>query len=228
MKSARLANTAALLATILVLPLASVAHAQLTLDDFSTGLYKKQLSSGHDTNTQAGTMIGGNRLTVFSVCQTNPCGASNPFAQSASFQVRQKTKLTPSALIFSSGYKVAPRLDVEYGSTGPLNLNLGSNYDRIRVNFDGSDLFVNFNILVFTGTSYSQTGCNLAASTNPVSIDFPFAYFTKGADFTNISSIDFIFQSSSAIGANDWAVTSFQAIPTGDPPAQITCYGLGT
>jgi hypothetical protein len=225
MKSARFANTA-LLATILILPLASAARAQLTLDDFSTGPYKKTLSSGQDINTQAGMMIGGNRQTVFTVCSANPCGAQNPFAQAASFQVRQKTKLTPSALIFSAGYKVAPRLEVAYGSVAPLNLDLGTNYDRIRVNFDGSDLFVNFNILVFTGTSYSQTGCNLAASTNPVSIDFPFAYFTKGADFTNISIIDFIFQTSSAIGANDWAVTSFQAIPTGDPPAQITCYGF--
>jgi hypothetical protein len=227
MKSARFANTVALLAVILILPLASAARAQLTLDDFSTGPYKRTLSSGQDTNTQAGTMIGGNRLTVFFVC-TAPCGASNPFAQSASFQLRQKTKLAPSALIFSAGYKVAPRLDVEYGSVAPLNLDLGTNYDRIRVNFDGSDLFVNFNILVFTGTNYSQTGCNLAPSIAPISIDFPFAYFTKGANFTNISVIDFIFQSASGIGANDWAVTSFQAIPTGDPPAQITCYGLGT
>lgn len=225
----KLINTVVLPTATAILLLASLADAQLTIDDFSTGFYKKTLSSGQDTNTQVGTMIGGNRLTGFLVCQTNPCGASNPFGQAASIQVRAKTKIASSALIYSSGYKVSPRLDVEYGTGSPLNLDLGTNYDRIRVTFDGSDLVVNFNIVVFSGTNYSQTGCNLAAAANgPVTIDFPFQYFTPGADFTNISAMDFIFQSGSAIGANDWAVTSFQAIPKGAPPAQITCYGLGT
>jgi hypothetical protein len=225
LKHTRSAKALLLLAAFLALPLA--ASAQLMLDDFSSGSYKKQLSSGSDTNTQAGTMIGGKRLTVFSVCQSNPCGLQNMFGQTASFQIRSKTKIAPSVLIFSSGYYTSPRLDVEYGSAGPLQLDL-SNYDRLRVNFHGNDLVVNFNIVAFSGTKYSQTGCNLTASTNQVSIDFPFAYFTSGADFSNISAFDFIFQSGSAVGAEDWAVTSFQAIPTGAPPAQVTCYGLGT
>jgi len=225
MTYSRFTNTLLLLAVVLALPLA--ASAQLILDNFSSGAYKKQLSSGNDTNTQVGVMIGGKRLTVFSVCQSKPCGSQNLFSQSASFQIRGKTKIAPSALIFSSGYYTSPRLDVEYGSGVPLQLDL-SNYDRLRVNFHGNDLVVNFNILVFSGTNYSQTGCNLTASTSPVSIDFPFAYFTSGADFSNISAFDFIFQSGSAVGAEDWAVTSFEAIPIGAPPAQVTCYGVGT
>ena len=223
MKLTRFAKALLLFAAALVLT-QPAKSANLILDDFSTGPYQKQLASGQDVAPQAGMMIGGERETVFTVCQ-GPCGAQNPFDQEAAFEIRPGS---PSALIYSAGYKVYPRLEVAYGVATPLQLDLGSNYNRIRVNFDGSDLVVNFNILVFTGTDYSQTGCNLAASTNPVSIDFPFADFTVGADFNNITAIDFIFQSGSAVGANDWAVTSFEAVPTDAPPAEITCHGIGT
>ena len=47
-------------------------------------------------------------------------------------------------------------------------------------------------------------------------------------EFTNVDAIDFIFQSGSTVGANDWAVTSFEAVPTGASAAEITCHGLGT
>ena len=94
------------------------------------------------------------------------------------------------------------------------------------------DLGVNFNILVWTGGLYSQTGCNIDASITSFTIDFPFANFTPGqgtpgADFSDLTLMDFIFQSDSGIGGNSWAVTSFQAIPIGAPPGNITCAGLG-
>jgi hypothetical protein len=230
MKQVRFANLA--LVVTFVLTISTLASAQLMIDDFSTGPYQKTLKSGSDLNTQTGSMIGGNRETSFYVC-TAPCGAANPFSQSASFQVKAATKTEPSALIQSAGYKVAPRLDVIYGSTASLNLDLSSSYDRFRLTFDGSDLTVNFNILVFTGTTWSQTGCNIAASTNSFTIDFPFEYFTpapgtSGANFADLTYMDFIFQNGSGIGGNGWAVTSFQAIPIGAPPADITCYGLGS
>ncbi|MGO8986762.1 MAG: hypothetical protein ACLPHI_05225 [Terriglobales bacterium] len=229
-KCSRFAKLA--LAIIAIVTLSQFAAAQLLLDDFSTGKYEKSLKSGTDTNTQSGTMIGGNRETEFFVCPPGPCGSYNLFAQPASFQVRPKTKTTSSALIQSAGYKVSPRLDVFYGSSAPLNLDLSSLYDRFRLTFDGSDLGVNFNILVWTGGLYSQTGCNIDASITSFTIDFPFANFTPGqgtpgADFSDLTLMDFIFQSDSGIGGNSWAVTSFQAIPIGAPPGNITCAGLG-
>ena len=66
------------LVAILCLALPPVANAQLVLDDFSTGAYKIQLASGQDTNTQSGMMVGGERLTVFTVCPPGPCGPANP------------------------------------------------------------------------------------------------------------------------------------------------------
>jgi hypothetical protein len=230
MKHARFAKLA--MAILAILTISQLAVAQLVLDDFSTGKYQKTLKSGTDANTQSGSMIGGNRATSFFVCPPGPCGSYNVFAQPGSFQVRPKTKSSPSALIQSAGYKASPRLDVFYGSTAPLNLDLSSQYDRFRLSFDGSDLSVNFNILVWTGGLYSQTGCNIDPSITSFTIDFPFANFTPGqgtpgADFSNLTLMDFIFQSDSAIGGNSWAVTSFTAIPIGAPPADITCAGLG-
>jgi hypothetical protein len=234
LKQTRFAKLPLGIAAVITITIATsqLAAAQLVLDDFSTGKYEKTLKSGTETNTQSGSMIGGNRETSFFVCPPGPCGTYNQFDQPASFQVRPKTKSTPSALIQSAGYKVSPRIDVEYGSTAPLNLDLSALYDRFRLTFDGSDLSVNFNILVFTGTVWSQTGCNIDPSISAFTIDFPFANFTaaegtSGADFSNLTLMDFIFQTDSAIGGNSWAVTSFQAIPIGAPPADITCAGLG-
>lgn len=100
MKLTRFTNAVLIFLATLVLPMAFKA-AILTLDDFSSGPYQKEMSS-------------------------------------------------------SAGYKTWPRLDVIYGSTASLQLNLGS-YDRFRVNFDGSNTVVNFNIVVFSPSGRSQS-----------------------------------------------------------------------
>lgn len=101
-----------------------VAVAQLTLDDLSTGAYKKTLSTGSDDHTVTGTMIGGERKTYFRVCQQTPRKAGeNEFSQSATFQTRpSKTAGVPSALILSSGYKTFPLVEVFWGIDGQNNV----------------------------------------------------------------------------------------------------------
>jgi hypothetical protein len=222
-------NGSGFLAAVLLMAVVAPFSAQaqnLTIDNFSTAPYKKQLMSGSDQHTQAGTMLGGSRYTDFVVCEPTPCHTA--FNQPGSFQIRPDRRGT-SALIHSAGYKVYPRLVVEYGAANPLQLNLSGSYDRLRVNFDGSDQVVNFNIVVFSPSGYYQSGCNLDLGTNPVSVDFPLADFSNsGGDFTNVSTIAYVMQTGSAVGANDWAITSFEAVPAGAPPAQIICHGLGT
>jgi hypothetical protein len=221
-----------ILAVAAILAVPQQAFSQLVLDNFSTGSYEKSLKAGSDTNVQSGGMIGGNRATTFFMCPPGPCGLDNQFDQAASFQIRPKTKIAPAALVFSAGYKVSPRLDVYYGSPTALSLNLSA-YDRLRVNFDGANQGMNYNILVFTNGLYSQTGCNLSPPFYgaPYSVDFPFADFTPGqgtpgADFSNITLIDFIDQSEGAFYAANWAITSFEAIPIGAPPGDVTCLGF--
>jgi hypothetical protein len=122
MKFSRILGAAWL--TLAASAISQTAAAQLVLDDFSTGAYKKQLASGTDVNVQTGSMIGGHRETAFLVCAPGPCGLTNQFGQTGSIQVRPATKIAPAALIYSAGFKVSPRVDVVYGSAAPLNLAL--------------------------------------------------------------------------------------------------------
>jgi hypothetical protein len=159
---------------------------------------------------------------------------SGGFNQSVSFEIRGKTKSVPAALVYSSGYKADGYLDVFYGKSTALTLDLASTYDRIRLNFDGAE-FVNFNIVVYTNGRYSASGCNLADHTygKPFSVDFPFTDFTQakgtaGADFRNLTQIALLFANSEGPhGSEEFAVTSVQAIPTGAAAADVTCHGYG-
>ena len=182
--------------------------------------------------------MGDNPVTPFGICPPHtatccPTGECNQFKQAAGFQIQGKTESAPAALVYSSGYKTHGYLDVVYGESAPLNLDLASTYDRIRLSFDGADNFLNFNIVVFTDGLYSASGCNLADHANgePFSVDFPFADFTPGggtpgADFSNITQmvLEFGVAENSPFG-EDFALTSFQAIPIGAPAADITCTG---
>lgn len=214
----------------------SVAMAQLVVDDFSTGFYAKTLKSGNDNNFQSGTMVGDSRETSFVACSpTSACKAVNPFLQPNSFAIQTKTKISPNALVFNAGYKSQAYLAVGYGFSTPLDLNLAATYDRLRVNFDGADKFVNFNLTVWStgGSLYSQLGCNLVDPGNGTSfsVDFPFTDFvpgsgTPGADFSDVTQMQFEFAGAEGPpGGEDFAVTSFQAIPIGAPAGDVTCTG---
>jgi hypothetical protein len=112
-----------------------------------------------------------------------------------------------------------------------MNLDLASNDDRFRLTFDGADQAVNFNMLVFSNADAqrSSTGCWIPATAKPFSVDIPLAAFTpggntQGADFHVISKILLEFDGAQGPpSGEDWAVTSFEAIPIGAPPADTTC-----
>lgn len=232
MKNKRIANLTLALAALLTL--STFASAQLLLDDFSTGSYQKTLKTGHDTNTQTGKMVGGSRETYYLSCPDVGCAGGgvgdNPFDQPNSFQIKPKTKTTPSALIFNSGYKTYPVLSLAYGYGSPMTVDLSSSYDRVRLNFNGANQVINFNVLMFSSSGYSQSGCNIVAPgfMTPFTIDFPFVDFTSGADFSSVNYMVLEFDMGGGPNMQaDFAVTSFEAIPIGAPPADITCLGLG-
>jgi hypothetical protein len=209
------------------MPRMASAQPTLTLDDFSTGTYQKTLKSGEDLNFQTGTMVGGQRETDF--CVSRPCsGQTNPFGQAGSFQIAPATNRTPSALIYSTGYKVLPRLVLVYGQSAALNLALAPTYDRLRLSFDGNNSVTNFLIYAFSGNSNVSTlACHIPFNPYPFTVDLPFADFKldggTGTDFTNISAMSLVFTQDFTVGGTDWAITSFAAIPTGAPPGNFIC-----
>jgi hypothetical protein len=210
----------------------------LTIDDFSTGHYKKTLptkTAAIDINVQKGKMIGGERETVYLVCHQIPCTtAESEFGQSATFEMRpSKGAGVPSALVFDAGYKTLPRLDVFYGINGgdvvPLHLDL-SPYNRLRVSFDGLNSIVNFNLQLYSPTGNGQLGCNLGPGSLPFTVDFPLVDFVTNAGTVQLSDITYMNMISQSGGFSDlgtlsFAITRLEAVPATAPPASITCNG---
>ncbi len=196
------------------------------IDDFSTGKHKVSLRTGFQDDVQKGAMIGGRRFTRFSVC--NPavpgeCDVTNLYNQLEMLEIRP----VDSVLVVDAAIRGFFRLEVFYGLDlvqgqpvlAPLNLDL-SCFSKFRVHFDASDLVVNFNMQVTAGNNPgvpAQQGFNTDPITTPTVIEFPFTDFVPNADpppnFSDIDLVTLIFQSGSAIGANDFAVTKIEAVP---------------
>jgi hypothetical protein len=198
----------------------------LTIDDFTTGADSLPLKTPGTSAqvTQTGTMLGSVRGTAFEIV---PNG--NPFLQPAEVDIDQGSGIP---LVMTTGLKTFWRLEMEYGvdlkfAAYPLNY-FPTGCDRFRVTFDSASQTVNFNVVVFYGPDYghhAQDGINLDPSpyTYPFCVDFLFSNFAPGIpndtpDFAGkgILSIDFVFQSGSAIGGNEFAITKIETL---DPSA---------
>jgi hypothetical protein len=203
--------------TVLFLLTAGMAWPQCrVIDDFNTGTTQMDLrvaGTGVDTNTQAGSMIGGLRHVNFFTYQ-------NPFRQLGEAKVEKGGPLT-----VSNGVREFFRLEVFWGINASNNIvplrYAPSGCDRFRVTFDSNSGVVNFNVQVDTPVALFQDGINLPAGSAtglPFCVDFPFSNFvsnTPGAKPTfaaeGITYMDMILQSGPVIGANNFAITKIEA-----------------
>lgn len=193
------------------------------IDDFSSGTIRSALRDPGTTDrqTQIGTMLGGVRGTSFEIV---PNG--NSFFQPAELDIDNPPD-TGVPLVVTTGLRTGWRLDMEYGvdtsfTFKPLNY-LATDCDRFRVTFNSASRTLNFNIVAFyTALGHNALdGINLDPSpfTSPFCVDFPFSNFTPGIpgdtpDFTQkpILLLDFVFQSGSAIGGNEFAITKIETL----------------
>ncbi len=210
------------------------ALSNVIIDNFTTGNTPRfQVTCNLKDNTQPGSMAGGARRTRLIVNQPGTsCNPPNQYRQTASMQVR-----AGGTFLLGSDFKVFHRLEVFYGqdvlnNVTPLNLDLtegGLANRRIRIVFDGMDLVENFNIVLFMHDGSARSACsmNISPGISPFTIDFPLANFGTAlgtADYTDVDFIALIFQSGSAIGANDFAVKSVIATSNISPTAIVsTC-----
>jgi hypothetical protein len=202
---------------------ASAAGAQITIDDFTTGAYQSpEFKIGVHASSQNGNMLGLNRSSGLTICKGKPCGL-NPSGQPISYAFLPATASAPAAMVQSAGYGASPRFEVGYGFGAPMDKDLGS-ADRIRITFLGLNGTMNFNLQIFTGTSYGQNGCNLAASTVPLTVELPYSGFVgPGFDKSHVNLLNFIFQNGNVIGGINFAIGSIQAVNGGKPGA-IVCH----
>ena len=207
---------------------ATAAVAQdLTIDDFSTGNYQSPdyyYGATHGS-TQYGAMMGGSRDTNLNVCPgTTTCPTYNPYHQPSSYSFVPATATTKAAMAQSAGFYVGPRIDMGYGGHAYLNENF-TPYQVIRLNFTGLSQALNFNVQLFTGSSWAQGGCNLASDSGPFSIELPLNKFivTKGFTLSSVNYLNFIFQNGSVIGDVGFGITSIELSNTNKPGA-ISCH----
>jgi hypothetical protein len=209
-------------ATIAALNVTSIAQAEnkQPIDDFTVSPYTSEAyqRGTAKATTQTGEpnhIVGGTRSELLYLCDAPAdCASFNPFGQYSSYAVGAYNGT--HALVQTTGFKEGFRLELSYGGGAAMAARFGR-YDRIRVNFIGLTGNLNFNILAFTGNRYGQNGCNVPARAGAFSVEFPFSGFTQpGAaiDFNDISTLDFIFQSGSAIGGVSFGVTSIEVSDT--------------
>jgi hypothetical protein len=210
---------------------AATAIAQnLTIDDFTTGNYQSPgYKSGATHRTvQTGSMLGGSRDTNMFVCDTTKkgdCILRNPYNQASSYGFVPANGGQPAAMVQTGGYFTGPRIDMGYGFHNPMDVDFGA-YQKIRINFNGLSQVLNFNILLYTGTSYAQGGCNLAPYAGKFSAELPLNLFVQnpGFDLHNVNLMDMIFQNGSTIGNVGFGITSIELSNTTASGVVIDCH----
>jgi len=206
---------------------ASLAGAQIIIDDFTIGPYQSpSYKSGTHGSTQTGNaahIIGGNRQTGLLMCAPADCPVQNPFSQAASYAYKTKSTLGP-ALVLSAGYATAPRIDVYYGYGSPMSANLSS-ADRIRIRFQGLTGTLNTGMLLFTtASSYGENACNLPAYAGNFTMELPFSGFVgTGFDPANVNFIRLWAQEGTVIGSTEYAILSIAAV-NGTEPGAVVCH----
>jgi hypothetical protein len=200
------------------------------IDDFTTGLASGSLSSGVTSfpaeNGDPQHLAGGARAVGITFCQ-----GCNPYNQPTSFTVKANNGSYPPAFIYNSPLLSGTRLQIDYGDFSAMNLNLGV-ADTLRVNFQGVDRALNFNVQLFTGTGYGQGGCNIVGPVfGPTSVDLPLANFVQqGSGFIpgDVTRIALIHQAALQLGTPNLVINSIQAVksgtptPSGTPP--VSCH----
>jgi hypothetical protein len=173
----------------------------ILIDDFSTGTDSFNVTTGLDNRTQTGNkIIGGQRRTILIVTE-------NPLLQSAHLDVGS------GSLNLSTGVNQPHRLEVFYGKAADPNSQMSldlSGFHRFRFLFLSSNLLLNFNLQVFSGTDLSTAGVNLEASFNSFTHDFLLEEFAGNANFSAIDTIAVICQS--GIAGQDYAIDSIEVM----------------
>lgn len=207
-----------------------VSHAappptELVIDNFpgDSSVEKTPLTNGSVIIRRASdpaNIIGGARETEF---QAVPLPGD--YARATTFEIPD------TGLMFvESGVRSSFRVVNFYGedingNANPLNLQLQAlGYDRFRIEFDSSDVELDYLIEVFDaqGNLALLNGVDSTADRGSAfNADFPFANFVNGGpvpvDWNHIDGILVLFQTGNAAGSQDFAVKRIVALP---PPPQ--------
>lgn len=219
---------ALVLVSVLALGSNRVAQAQvseLVIDDFkgATAINQTVPLNGTATlrRTSAGHIVGDTCRTDIGVTPVEPGGNGRATVLEIP---------TEGPMYLESGAKSAFGLthyygEDENGNAHPLGLTLQSDgYDRFRIEFDSSDVALDYLVEVFDGNgnvSFLNGSESTVERGLPFNADFRFADFPAGSpgpiNWDNIDYIVVLFQTGNAVGSADFVVNRVVAIPEPTP-----------
>jgi len=203
-----------------VLALCASAAQAYVIDDFSDGFNLITLQSGSAWSSTAASVTGGYRYVALDI-------GSNKYGLNASAgAVNGAYVLNNDAGVYGYSY-----LGYGYDQNGhPENMNFDmlAQGDTLRFSFGEIDPFLNFNVVIFTDTTYGEWGVNLGPTDTPFNLDVPLSSFSSlnnSADYHHVEEIYIEFnQSSGGAPGADIAMTGFQVVPE---PASLSVLALG-
>jgi hypothetical protein len=215
--------------------LSQIAHAQslppITIDDFTTGPTAltidgaQQTANIVDQRARTGAhahLIGGVRLSSLDLTLVD-----NVYRQNAQMTIAPARGGALASAVFGQGFATDAVFGMNYGTAaGPTGKSLHANfsgYDRFRVHFIGVSGGIDMTILAYTGTGYTEWGCNIPGVLVPTVVDYPFA--NGSGSGANLAALDgLVFQSENASAqASTLGISRIEVVPAGTPAADITC-----
>ncbi len=180
----------------LAISLCVSAHANLAIDDFTTGAYLVSLISGSDVNTQSGSMLGGTRRTILQVL-------SNPLSRPVVLDIGSGLS------VLDNGSLAQSQLTLIY-LQGATTVDLSS-YDRLRLHFVGNDLPMHIQV-AFYSPSGQAMGTSVVAPGTGFQHDVLFSsLMTFGTmDWSQVNYISVRFEPSPS---GDFAISQLEVVP---------------
>lgn len=185
--------------TSVLLVLSITIHAQITVDDFTTGNFsKKTFHSGESEKFyQSGKNIIGKIRRVHVKVGENPYGHSP-----------QLTSSKDGLMVYSAGYDVNSTLYLAYGYSKdglqPLNLNL-KKYSVLKIEFAAKSAKSGMYVTLFTNSDRGVYSNHVPEREGKMTFTIPLSEIRKiGKKFTlsDIDHIIFQFDSRSKTGCN--------------------------
>lgn len=211
------------IAFLATLAVAGSAHA-IVIDDFTTGSFSQDLTTGSWVGSQAGSMLGGERDAGFVVLD-NPQSVNVHMEAGSGFYVGAggSQAMAEFGLDYDgAGDEIDNTAPFEYGP-GLTGFGLSAS-ESVRISFLANDQDLTVNVFALsgqgTGTS-SSTTIVAGGQTSPFDVDFSFASFTGNADLSNIDRLVIVFDTSPS---GDFALSQVSTVPE---PASMAILGLG-
>ncbi|HDZ07289.1 hypothetical protein [Maribacter sp.] len=187
-----------ILLPLIAIIITNVMHAQLVIDDFTTGEVNNLIFTDmkDQRKIQSGKNIIGSYRQIYAKLN------QNPHNQNMNLSIKK------GLLIMSYAYDTRGTTYVNYGinksGNSPLNLDL-SKYKSLKVEFDAKSTINGINLNLFTNNTYAAYGKHVPSREGKFVFTIPFTEIKPTGESFTFSDIDYIrlqFDSRSKTGCN--------------------------